>query len=277
MSTKISWTDETWNPVVGCTKISDGCRNCYAKALHDMRNQAYHAGKKLPAQYALPFETIQLMDDRLEMPLHWRAPRRVFVDSVSDLFHESVPFSFITRVFEVMGRASQHTFQVLTKRPERMLMWAKQRQEPIPANVWGGVSVENQAAADERIPLLVQAGFALNFVSCEPLLGHVDLQLRGRNYGIGDQYVSWVICGGESGPDARPMYVGWARSLQYQCKEAEVAFHFKQWGEWCHNSQTQMRGLTGKEFYRWPDGSGSLRVGVARAGHWLDGAERREW
>jgi protein gp37 len=275
--TGIAWTDATWNPVVGCTKISLGCKNCYAKTLHDLRHQAYLAGKKIPAQYALPFETVQLMPSRLDMPSHWRAPRRIFVNSVSDLFHPDVPFWFIDQVFNVMEHTPRHTFQLLTKRGAQMLAWCQKRDDPLPVNVWLGVSVENQQTADEQIPYLVKTGAALKFVSCEPLLERVDLELRGRNYGIGNQFVDWVICGGESGANARPMYVGWVRNLLRQCEVSEVPFFFKQWGEWCQDKQPQIKDATGKAFHYWPDGSGSLRVGVAKAGHLLDGEEYREW
>lgn len=210
----ISWTDKTWNPVVGCNRVSPGCAHCYAKALHDMRHRAHLAGKQTAPQYALPFETVQLMPNRLDYPLHWRRPARIFVNSVSDLFHEDVPVEFLARVFDVMACATltchghkwekhtdecwtgtPHTFQVLTKRPERMLKvlteelpeyvfncWpgdsalsiAMEVAWPLP-NVWLGTSVENQRWADERIPLLLRTPAAVRFLSCEPLLGPVDL------------------------------------------------------------------------------------------------------
>jgi len=273
---KISWTDATWNPVVGCTKISAGCKECYAKALHDLRYKARLAGKRLPMQYALPFETVQLMPERLDMPLHWRKGRRVFVNSMSDLFHPDVPFDFIDKVFWTIENAPQHTFQILTKRAAQMLVWCQQRGKPLPVNAWLGVTVENQEAADSQIPYLIKTGAAVKFLSCEPLLEKVDLQLRGRNYGGHNEFVTWVICGGESGPRARPMYAGWARYLLHQCQEAGVPFYFKQWGEWCQDLQPQIKDATGKAFYRWPDGSGSLRVGVQKSGHLLDGDEWRQ-
>ena len=241
-----------------------------------MRHRAFLAGKKMPRQYQKPFNVVQLLDERMDQPLRWRQPRRIFVASTADLFHDEVPFSYITMAFEVMKQASWHTFQVLTKRPERMVTWSQQRHEPIPANVWGGVSVENQAAADERIPLLVQVGFAVKFVSCEPLLEKVDLQLLGRNYGRGDEFVNWVICGGESGANARPMYGGWARYLLHQCQDANVPFFFKQWGEWCPGNQPQIQNAMGRKIHRWADGSCSMRVGKERAGELLDGEAWRE-
>jgi protein gp37 len=262
--TGISWTDRTWNPVVGCTKVSQGCKHCYAKTLHDMRHKAFLAGKlqNIP-QYAQPFETVQTLSDRLNDPYRWRKPSRVFVNSMSDLFHDDVPGEFIAQVFAVMSGNPQHTFQVLTKRPARMLAFVAavglsplgfrthNRAEcssyggdgvlvganwPLP-NVWLGVSVENQAAADERIPLLLQTPAAIRFLSCEPLLGGLDLSpymgaapnITGERI---TQYsdIDWVIVGGESGRGARPMYADWARSLRDQCGSAGVPFHFKQWG-----------------------------------------------
>jgi protein gp37 len=277
--TGIAWTDSTWNPVVGCQKVSEGCRNCYALELHQLRHQAYQQGKKMPAQYQHPFGMVQMMPDRLEMPLHWKKPRKIFVNSVSDLFHPAVDFEFINRVFYTMDVANGHTYQVLTKRPERMLAWFEQAgryKTDFPRNVWMGVSVENQKAADERIPLLVQIPATVKFVSCEPLLGPVDLQLRGRNYGRGDELINWVIAGGESGTHARPMDVTWARYLRAQCQGADVPFFFKQWGEWVHTSQPQAQGKLGKALHRWSDATFSLRVGTQAAGHVLDGLEWRQ-
>jgi protein gp37 len=201
--TGIEWTDATWNPVVGCRKVSEGCRHCYAKTLHDLRHAASKAGKRVPLQYARPFEDVQVMPDRLEDPHHWRKPRRVFVNSVSDLFHEDVPDDFLARVFGVMRSEPRHTFQVLTKRPARMLDFLTRCRLcehdwithdgtnptafggtgvivgdpgtwPLP-NVWLGVSVEDQQRADERIPHLLRTPAAVRFLSCEPLLGPVDL------------------------------------------------------------------------------------------------------
>lgn len=209
MATSIEWTDETWNPVVGCEQISPGCAHCYAKEQWDRRHKAHKAGKPMAAQYARPFEIVRTMPERLLEPLKWRAPRRVFVNSVSDLFHADVPFEFIDRVFAVMAHAQRHTFQILTKRAERMREYVSdtahtglgfpddvctrvaRAMEPIghdvapatvrmnwpPPNVWLGVSVENQHFADERIPQLLQTPAAVRFVSAEPLLGPVDLGL----------------------------------------------------------------------------------------------------
>jgi protein gp37 len=300
----ISWTSETWHPLVGCTKCSPGCQNCWAESLHTMRHKAFLNGKKVAPQYAKPFSEIQLLPERLEIPLHMRTPRRIAVALGGDLFHKDVPDEFIDKVFAVMALCPQHRFQVLTKRPERMReyfsevdavdecacnlaerwgcaagtmldgdwIWNKGKRFrksieafisathgfypdnenmleedafsiPLP-NVWLGCTVENQAAADERIPLLLQTPAAKRFVSVEPMLGAVDLfrvgtgerpdGTIGKNVlyaierGTEMQHLDWVICGGETGPGARPMQIEWARFLVEQCKAASVAVHVKQ-------------------------------------------------
>lgn len=256
MATTIEWTrgddgsmGETWNPVTGCTKVSQGCKHCYAERVFP---RAYaKSGRK--------FTDVQCHPERLKAPLHWRKPRRVFVNSMSDLFHEDVPDEFIDQVFAVMALASQHTFQVLTKRPERMLECVRRigksaktlndaarslgytfefawKYWPI-KNVWLGVSVEDQETADERIPLLLQTPAAVRFVSAEPLLGpivfdrQVHLERRTKILtGAPAPRIGWVIVGGESGPKARPCDVGWIRSIVGQCKAADVACFVKQIG-----------------------------------------------
>ena len=215
-SSAIEWTDATWNPVTGCTKISPGCAYCYAEGitLRFKRGGAYLPGKT----------TIRLHYDRLGAPGKWKAPRRVFVNSMSDLFHEEVPFEFVRAIFVSMVEYDQHTYQVLTKRPERMLEYLKWGAcTDWPDHVWVGVSVENQYWADRRIPLLTQVPAKIRFLSVEPLLKAVEL---------GDHLkeVQWVIVGGESGHKARPMDPDWATSIRDECVEAEVPFFFKQWG-----------------------------------------------
>ncbi len=351
MSTTIEWTQrpgttgETWNPVVGCTKVSQGCKHCYAKALHDKRHKAYLAGRLQGVpQYAKPFEQVQLMHDRITLPLKWRKPRTVFVNSVSDLFHEDVPFEFIDKVFAVMALTPQHTYQVLTKRPERMAKYFNElvprgyghsstRRDsvamvgstllragwmhpfpydqdlpwPLP-NVWLGTSAEDQATADERIPHLLKCLAAVRFLSCEPLLGVVDIfdNLSGPSGDCGctnceegfpcsnsDWYraIDWVIAGGESGPGARPMHPDWVRSLLHQCKEAGVPFFFKQWGQWLPSYEAGERAhdianyrktfgerwAASSSSMQFPDGQGMVRVGKGNSGHLLDGQEHHEW
>lgn len=300
---KIEWTDTTWNPITGCTKISEGCRNCYAERM----------SKRLAGRCGYPKDDpfkVTVHSDKYLEPLTWRKPRRVFVNSMSDLFHQDVQDEWILAVFVAMGltyehtgemkeispgykvgiHKSKHTFMILTKRPERMRNFINRltSKEPdeewdkkahyyssqlagmngaiLPGNaiftfsqwiqdgmpgLWLGVSIENQAAADERIPLLLQTPAPVRFISAEPLLGKIDIQqinereailfpligqfiTDGMNEPWSLKYggLDWVIVGGESGPGARPMHPDWVRSLRDQCKEAGTKFFFKQWGEW---------------------------------------------
>ena len=211
-ASKIEWTETTWNPVSGCSKISAGCLNCYAERmahrLKAMGNPNYRNG----------FD-VTLHPHLIDAPLKWRNPRLVFVNSMSDLFHEEVPLDFIQVVFSTMKSAHWHTFQVLTKRSERLLQLAPELNWP--ANVWMGVSVEDADVVD-RIDHLRLVDTAVRFLSLEPLIGPLpDLDLRG---------IHWAIVGGESGPGARPMESDWVVDLRDQCRAADVAFFFKQWG-----------------------------------------------
>ena len=209
----IEWTDKTWNPTVGCTKVSPGCDMCYAELMH-ARLTAMGVEK-----YAQPFTSPRPWPEHLELPLSWRKPRMVFVNSMSDLFHPKIPLDYIQQVFEVMERASRHTFQILTKRPRRLARVADQL--PWPENIWMGVSVES-AAHLFRVDFLTSTPAQVRFLSCEPLLGPLDgLDLTG---------IHWVIAGGESGVKARPMDLEWARQIRDQCVEADVAFFLKQLG-----------------------------------------------
>lgn len=252
--TGIEWTDATWNPVTGCDKVSPGCDHCYAETFAERwRGTRGHY-----------FETgfdVQPRPDKLALPLRWTKPRKVFVNSMSDLFHDRVPDEYIARVFAVMALAEQHTFQLLTKRHGRMksllrgrpfqqqvweawstldtpkgcptLEYAEYPDWPLP-NVWLGVSAEDQKRADLRIPALLDTPAAVRFVSAEPLLGPIDLHADpiGKDSVFWIGHLDWVIVGGESGPSARPMHPDWARSLRDQCIGAGVPFLFKQWGDW---------------------------------------------
>lgn len=211
-ASSIEWTEATWNPVTGCTKISPGCAHCYAermaKRLQAMGQVRYRNGFR-----------VTLQPDIVELPLRWKQPRMIFVNSMSDLFHTQVPAEFIAQCFEVMENASWHTFQVLTKRPERALELA--RHLPWPNNLWMGTSVEC-AKYIPRIDILTQIPAAVRFLSLEPLLGPLpDLTLAG---------IHWVIVGGESGPRARPMEAAWVCQIRDGCLTHDVPFFFKQWG-----------------------------------------------
>lgn len=292
MSTKIEWTEETWNPVLGCDKISEGCKNCYAIKTAWIRQ---HNSKMAERFSGLVEKTeagklnwtgkINLLGmDVLTKPLRKKKPTMYFVNSMSDLFHEDVPFSFIDRVFAIMKACPQHTFQILTKRPQRMAEYFTgntpqaiddatiQLMEdgvgigtsvclvqmngvegwPLP-NVWMGVSVENQKAADERIQYLNFIPAAVKFLSIEPLLGPVDLL---KEYPVGKgtvafgALVDWVIVGGESGHHASPMHPDWVRSIRRDCRLADIPFFFKQWGEWREVTESDLydtsKGRTAK-------------------------------
>lgn len=311
----IVWTDQTWNPIRGCTRVSAGCENCYAEAM-----AARFCGAGQPYEGTINPETkrwnsmVRLVPEKLEEPLHWTRPRRIFVNSMSDLFHPSVPDEYIDKVFAVMALCPQHTFQVLTKRPERMrnylseypgFRWidAIRKIQPPPdgkgvllnttsgalPNVWLGVTVENQQAADERIPLLLQTPAAVRWVSVEPMLGRVDLcehfgmwwnstmrcfESSGREFNRprGERGIDWVVCGGESGPKARQMHPDWVCSLRDQCKAAGVPFMFKQWGEWmpeANMTHTMRMADNGSQE--------CLYVRLDGGTHWIDKDDHEEY
>ena len=244
----IEWTDATWNPVTGCTKVSPGCAHCYAETI-TLRFK--RGGPFLPGK-----TTIRLHPERLGHPSKWRAPRRVFVNSISDLFHGEVPFAFVDEVFSTMAAYPRHTYQLLTKRPERMLEYvAWTGGQPWPPQVWAGVSVENQYWADRRIPLLQQVPCSVRFLSCEPLLKPLKLDLRGLH---------WVIVGGESGHRARKMEEVWAIDIRDQCLEAEVPFFFKQWGG--RTSKAAGRKLEDRTWSEMPDRRVTRLDGLVKRG-----------
>ena len=298
-STEIEWTDATWNPIRGCSRVSEGCRNCYAeRQAHRFSGagQPYEGLTQLVNGHPVWTGKVELVEKHLLDPLKWGLavqacadcgtrtfcdsekhcpsarprPRRIFVNSMSDLFHPNVPDEWIDRIFAVMAMCPQHTFQVLTKRPERMHAYCTDDSSirrvigaaeliaftlgaTVEGRVWNnpdgfsgicipnvhlGVSVEDQATADERIPLLLRTPAAVRFVSAEPLLVAIFLRDEWMREDIYDddaivhRWLDWVICGGESGPGARPMHPDWVRGLRDQCVAAGVPFFFKQWGEW---------------------------------------------
>lgn len=229
----IEWTDASWNPSTGCSKVSPGCRNCYAERLSArlkmMGNPKYTKGFKFT-----------LHEDALDVPLKWKEPRKIFVNSMSDMFHERMPDDFVEKCFEIMKKADWHVYQILTKRPERMLEFAG-KYGKIPDHIWLGTSVELDLYKS-RIETLRKVPCKIRFVSFEPLLGDLGkLDLRG---------ISWAIVGGESGPKHRPIEAKWVREIRKQCKEQRVAFFFKQWGG--IRPKSGGRILDGKEWNEYP-------------------------
>lgn len=305
----IEWTEATWNPVTGCSKVSQGCKHCYAE--REWKRMSAPRDRCKPNRYTgRDFTDVACHEDLLDRPLHWKRPRRIFVNSMSDLFHEDVPFEFIKQVWDVIAQRLDHVFQILTKRPERMLeyhRWLAGGDDisitEWPRNAWIGVSCEDQATADERIPLLLQTPAAVRWVSAEPLLSGIDL----RNIDLGNLYwldaltgyvriahdggmpaapkfgkLDWIVASGESGPQARPMHPSWVRTIRDQCQAAGVPFFFKQWGEWAPdimlesgrgnraNSQQVSSGKLG-------DVAWMTRFGKKRAGRTLDGRTWEEY
>lgn len=342
----IEWTDRSdWNPMRGCTRVSEGCRNCYAERIagrFSAPGQPFHGFTTQTPAGARWTGKVEMVPGRLDLPLRWRKPSRIFVNSAFDLFHESVPDEWIEGIFGIMAAAPQHIFQVLTKRAGRMRRWfdgatldrcqaelasrdlwpaismLTARTDyingpwPLP-NVWLGVSAEDQARADERIPHLLATPAAVRWVSAEPLLGPMDLMKKKWRDCYIEEYggpgselvplirgIDWIVAGGESGPGARPMHPDWARSLRDQCAWAGVPLFFKQWGEWrplgpLYSDDDKLEeaiatygdvnhdriefidrrgGLWGDEQAQPPSGAWAIeRVGKSRAGRLLDGRE----
>jgi protein gp37 len=284
--TSIEWTDYTWNPVTGCNKISQGCKNCYAETMATR----FWGDRK--------FTDVQCHHDRLIEPINMANKlqgKKVFVCDVSDLFHDSVPFEFITSVWAIMLMMPDTVFQILTKRPNRALEffnWLEVLTHPIKGenldmrvmkeakNIWIGTSVENQEQADIRIPLLLQIPAAVRFLSCEPLIGLVDLNnyLPIMEPETGNQ-INWIIAGGESGHGARPMHPDWVRSLRDQCQSANVPFFFKQWGEYisisqAYDSQIEIKNQKSIQLDNGLFSDRSLvKVGKSKSGNLLDGKQ----
>jgi protein gp37 len=239
-NSKIEWTESTWNPVTGCTKISAGCKNCYAERMA-LRLKAAHSRNYLNGFRVTPHP------HALEIPLRWKKPRIIFVNSMSDLFHRDIPFDFISKIFDVMCQASHHRFQALTKRSRRLLQLSPKL--PWPKNVWMGVTVEGPDYTF-RIDHLRQTAAAIKFISFEPLLGPIpNIALEG---------IDWVIVGGESGPRARPMKAEWAIDIRDQCLAADIPFFFKQWGG--TNKKKTGRILEGRKWDQTPQPQESIHV-----------------
>jgi protein gp37 len=294
-NTGIEWTDATWNPVTGCTEVSPGCDHCYAKTFAER-------WRGTPGHYFENGFDVQLRPDKLEQPLRWKKPRKIFVNSMSDLFHDQIPDEYIVEVFAVMAAARQHTFQVLTKRHARMRslvssekFWADvdhwacgqhgviDMPWPLP-NVWLGVSAENQQWAGIRIPALLETRSAVRFVSAEPLLGPIDFTywLNGGFGQVSPADIDWVIVGGESGRGARPMHPDWPRDIRDACHASGTAFLFKQWGEYglvSYLHEGTGRALDAGQVTPFPANSSGFipvmrKVGKHKAGRMLGG---RTW
>jgi len=325
--TKIEWTDATWNPIRGCSRVSEGCRNCYAESVaarFSDPGQPYHGlaefvtigqGTAKERQEARWTGKVAFVKEHLQDPLRWQKPSRIFVNSMSDLFHAAVEEAWIWKIFGVMALSQRHTFQILTKRPARMLSILHgvdpaaaysgismlfdevgahptcdmTRAWPLP-NVWLGVSVEDQKTANERLPLLVQTPAAVRWVSYEPALGPIDWKeaLPKQEWLCA---LNWIVAGGESGTNARPMAPDWARSTRQFCKDYQIPFFFKQWGEWgqrelVHVEKRHCIAVDGKPVFtrdlgaciqHSKDGNYLEHVGKKEAGHKLDGKEYREF
>lgn len=293
-TTAIEWTDATWNPWMGCTKVSPACQNCYAE--RDMK------------RYGRDFSKITRTSNKtFESPLHWKDPKKVFVCSWSDFFHSDVPKGWRLEAMGIINRCPQHTFILLTKRPENIIPFLRDNEQwggKVPGNVWIGTTVENQEIADKRIPELLRVSAKVHFVSMEPLCGPVDISkylkpefyvgkteeekadLKARNCaGMHRlQHIDWVIVGGESGPNARPMNISWVRSLRDQCDKAGVPYFFKQWGEWkgvTRDADMRVKMKDDPRCHLWPDEGWespvSLKVGRKLSGSELDGKHFKQF
>jgi len=291
MSTKIEWTNETWNPIIGCSKISEGCKNCYAEKMACRLASMEHNLSAYDYRYVVDGTEYMkpkkwngktfFAESQLQKPLKLKKPRKIFVCSMGDLFHESVSFEDILKVYDIFCQCPQHTFQILTKRPERMklfFIWLasevkKSGLDSIPSqsrnlfdylsildNVWLGVTAENQEQANKRIPILLQTPAKVKFVSVEPMLGEIDLfnvdneinqkmsEINNEELLFSADYIDWVICGGETGGNARMIKREWVEYLQEQCEASGVPFFFKSWGGKNKNDSL----VNGREFKEFP-------------------------
>lgn len=236
MKSKIEWTDATWNPITGCTKVSSGCKNCYAER---MSKRLHAMGKN---KYRNNFE-LTIHENELDMPYHWKKPRMIFVNSMSDLFHEKVSDEFILSVFQVMNENPDHTFQILTKRAKRLYEFSQNHPIIWSKNIWMGVSIENMEVID-RINYLIAIPAKMKFLSCEPLLSNLKFNQ------IQLMHLDWIIVGGESGPSSRPMKKEWVINIKNQCEFYSIPFFFKQWGG--VNKYKNGKLLEGKEYLQMP-------------------------
>lgn len=310
---KIGWLNlpgykgETWNPIVGCSKISEGCNNCYAEKMANRLSKIQKTSDKYC--HSINPETgkwngyVNGFGDVVIKPLHWRKPRVIFVCSMGDLFHEKVPFKWIDKVYRTMEDVDvfdKHIFVILTKRAERMLEYITYRKAKGMnyghSWIWMGVTTENQEQANKRIPFLLETEAAVKFVSIEPMLGPIKLNrlkegialernsLNGEAYSLGETYqegpkLDWVIVGGESGHHARPMHPDWVRSVRDQCAKANTPFFFKQWGEWAptHELLCNRPGLKGKLWHNFDPDTSVCKLGRKNTGNLLDNRRHEDF
>ena len=243
-TSKIEWCDKSWNPITGCSHAgSPGCDHCWARRMANRLKGRYGYPKDDPFK-------VTFHPDRLEEPLHWKKPSRIFVCSMGDIFHDNVDAFQIGSIFIKILRYSQHIFLILTKRPQRFLKLVPPIQ--LPPNIWLGVSVENQQTVDERIPILLQIPAAKRFVSVEPMLEEINFMIDYDQIDLLTQGIDWVICGGETGPKARPMHPDWVKSLRDQCQAARVPFFFKSWGDAIPNRYLAPGIIDGKKWREFP-------------------------
>ncbi len=257
--TGISWADASWNPFAGCTPVSEGCRNCYAMELHDRRHDAWKEGRwdDAPEQYHYPFREVRALgDDRLAQPIRWKKPRRIFVNSMSDVFHKDVPTAEIAKVWGVMAAAGWHRYIVLTKRPERMRSFLQEYWPTPLENVLVGVSAEDQPTLDARMAHLLRAPAAAHGISLEPLLGEVHVGAWLDEVVDPPDYPRpcWVVVGGESGANARPFHEEWAEAVVEACSQTQTAVHVKQMGAnpYRNGSPVQLGNGKGASMGEWP-------------------------
>ena len=269
-------TNKTWNPIIGCSKISEGCKNCYAEKMANRLACIEKTGESYSNVVTMSKNSIwsgktHFVESALEKPLKWKKPRMIFVCSMSDLFHESVSNSWINFVMNIIQKCSQHTFQILTKRPEKMRKYFHGLNiAKILPNAWLGVTAENQEQANKRIPILLQIPAKVRFVSVEPMLSNIDISSF-----LYEAKLDWVICGGESGHNARPIHPNWVRSLRDQCKQADVPFFFKQWGAWDESSFRHFPKRIKRYIFE-SDGKLMVKIGRKKAGSSIDGKEYKQ-
>jgi protein gp37 len=290
--TKIEWTDETWNPIIGCRKISPGCQNCYAeKMAFRLGHGQLSKNEGLSLKYSRIIDCnsktwngrSEIIEESMIRPMKWKKPKKIFVCSMGDLFHESVSFKWIDEVIKVIKQCPQHTFQILTKRPDRMLEYFKNYYQLIPRmirNIWLGVTAENQEQANFRIPILLEIPSIMHFISIEPMVASVNMNEIGFHKfkawlsGSYQYSIKWVICGGETGQNARPLHPDWVINLKNNCVENNIPFFFKSWGEYWPCVSGRIYREKTIDFI---DGVSMAKVGKKLSGCMIEGKEYKQF